>query len=70
MSEVLMAVSILTDLAQAAARIGANLQVVSSIVLKAQAEGRDKLTADEWTALEAIDDKARDAIIAASVKHG
>lgn len=66
MSEVLAAVSILTDLAQAAARIAGNLQVVSSIVIKAQAEGRDKLTPEEWAALDAIDDKARDAIIAAA----
>ena len=66
MSEILTAVSLLTDLAQAAARITANMQVVSSVIMKAQAEGRDKLTQEEWDALLAIDDKARADLIAAS----
>lgn len=64
MNEVLAAVSILADLAQVAARTATNLQVVSSIILKAQAEGRSKLSEDEWKALEAIDDKAREELLA------
>ena len=64
MTEILTAVSLLTDLAQAGARIAANMQAVSSIILKAQSEGRDKLTADEWAVLEAIDDKASADLVA------
>lgn len=64
MSELLTAVSLLTDLAQAASRISGNMLTVSSIVLKAQSEGRDKLTPDEWEALEAIDDKASADLVA------
>ena len=63
MNEVLAAVSILADLAQAASRIAGNLQVVSSIVLKAQSEGRDRLSDDEWKALEAIDDRASQMLL-------
>ena len=71
MTELLTAVSLLADLAQAGARLAANMQTVSMIILKAQSEGRDKLTADEWAALEAIDDKASaDLVALARAKQG
>lgn len=70
MNELLTAVSILADLAQAGARIASNMQAVSMIILKAQSEGRDKLTADEWAALEAIDDKASAELVALARAKG
>lgn len=53
-----LAVSLLADLAQAGVRLSMALQGVSGLIAKAQAEGRD-LTDEEMTALAALDDVAR-----------
>ena len=64
MSNVLAAVSILADLTQGAARLAASAQAISSVILKAQSEGRD-LTPEEWAQIKGSDDQARDALQAA-----
>lgn len=58
MSNLLSAVSLLTDLAQAAVRLSTSMQAVSATILKAQSEGRD-LTPEEWAEITAADDKAK-----------
>lgn len=53
-----LAVSLLADLAQASVRLSMALQGVSAMIARAQAEGRD-LTTEEWAALTTLDDAAR-----------
>lgn len=59
----LQAVSLLIDLLNASARLGQQIALVSPIVAKVQAEGRDKLTDEEWAQIRAADDAARAALV-------
>lgn len=53
------AVNILTALAAAAGTIAVNAQKVGELIKKAQAEGRDTFTPDEWREIAGLDDAAR-----------
>lgn len=61
----LQAVSLLVDLLNASARLGQQIAIVSPIVARAQTEGRDTLTDDEWAQIRAADDAARAALVSA-----
>lgn len=62
---VLQAVSLTIDLLTVASRAMAQAQQISALVLKAQAEGRDQLTDEEWAQIRAADDAARAALVGA-----
>jgi hypothetical protein len=47
-----------------------NAGPISAAIQKAQAEGRDKLTADEWNEILKNDDGARAELVAAIAKAG
>lgn len=59
---VLQAVSLTIDLLTVATRAMAQAQQMSALVLKAQLEGRDTLTEEEWAQIRAADDAARAAL--------
>ena len=56
---VLQAVSLTIDLLTVATRAMAQAQQISALVLRAQTEGRDTLTDDEWAQVRGDDDAAR-----------
>lgn len=60
--ELLTAVSMLLNLVSAASELALKLQAIGAIIQKAQAEGRTKLTDDEWAEIIALDDNARAAL--------
>ena len=60
---VLQAVSLTIDLLTVATRAMAQAQQISALVLKAQAEGRDQLTDEEWAQIRAVDDAARAGLV-------
>ncbi len=62
---VLQAVSLTIDLLTVATRAMAQAQQMSALVLKAQLEGRETLTEEEWAQIRAADDAARAALVAA-----
>jgi len=62
---VLQAVSLTIDLLTVATRAMAQAQLIGALVLKAQAEGRDKLTDEEWAQIRAADDAARAVLVKA-----
>jgi len=68
-NDVSSAVSILLDLTTAAVALSTKIQKVSTLIQKAQMEGRDKFTDAEWKEITGMDDDARkrleDAIKAA-----
>ncbi len=47
------------------ATVTSQIQNISAIVAKANAEGRTDLTPDEWAQITGEDDRARDALQAA-----
>ena len=53
------ALNILITLTDALSRITVNIQQVSALIQKAQAEGRDTFTEDEWKNIVGADDQAR-----------
>ncbi|MGD9945498.1 MAG: hypothetical protein AB7L76_19165 [Burkholderiaceae bacterium] len=53
------------DLLTVATRTMAQAQQISALVLKAQAEGRDRLTDEEWAQIRAADDAARAVLVTA-----
>lgn len=60
---VLQAVSLTIDLLTVATRAMAQAQQINALVLRAQTEGRDTLTDDEWAQIRATDDAARAALV-------
>lgn len=56
------AVIIAANLTSAAINSLQSAQTVSSLIQKAQGEGRDKFTADEWSVITGADDQARKAL--------
>lgn len=60
MKDTLEVVAILTSLLQAAANASAAAMKVSAILEKLHAEGRDKMTAEEWAEIDSYVDQARD----------
>ena len=62
---VLQAVSLTIDLLTVATRMMAQAQQINALVLRAQTEGRDTLTDDEWAQVRAADDAARAALVSA-----
>ena len=62
---VLQAVSLTIDLLTVATRAMAQAQQISALVLRAQTEGRDTLTDDEWAQILAVDDAARADLVKA-----
>ena len=62
---VLQAVSLTIDLLTVATRAMAQAQQISALVLRAQTEGRDTLTDDEWAQVLAVDDAARADLVKA-----
>jgi hypothetical protein len=58
------AVSLLTDLVQAASHLMAQAQAVSNVIQRAQIEGRD-ITPEEWAAIDGEQMKARAAALLA-----
>lgn len=59
------AVGVLLTLTQASAHFAAAAARVSAAISRAQAEGRDTLTAEEWAAILGEDDAARAQLEAA-----
>lgn len=53
------AVVLLANLTSAAITSLQNAQSISSLIQKAQAEGRDKFTVEEWALITGADDAAR-----------
>lgn len=62
---VLQAVSLTIDLLTVATRMMAQAQQINALVLRAQTEGRDTLTEDEWAQIRAVDDAARADLVTA-----
>lgn len=58
------AVSVLLDLVNASLSIAMKLQQVSTLIQKAQMEGRE-LSKDEWDAIKSLADKAESRLEAA-----
>jgi uncharacterized protein YydD (DUF2326 family) len=59
MSSVVSAIGILVNLTTAAVEIAANAQTVASLIQKAQMQGRDTFTEEEWKQIQGLDDAAR-----------
>jgi hypothetical protein len=53
------AITALVNLATAAVEISVAAQTVAQLIRKAQMEGRDTFTAEEWKVIESLDDGAR-----------
>lgn len=59
---VLQAVSIAADILSTITRLQAQLQQVNAVVATANAQGRTKLNAEEWSQVTGADDVARAAL--------
>lgn len=56
---VIEAVGLLADLATAISNLARQTAQVSTLIHKAQSEGRDHLTAEEWAQIVSMDDQAK-----------